>query len=304
MIVNPSIDNNELVRSLASAKRRYNVMNTSSENMQFEPFELSSNKFTIDTNNYSSLINIFSDSVLTVSCSDLNVVSSEEESSIEDEAPPKKKRRSSKNSSNKFRPYQAEKWQERFDELIIFRNEQGHCLVPHTFPANAALARWVKRQRYQYKLLQDGKQSSMTPDRIKILEEINFVWDSHEAAWQERLAELLEFKVENGNCLVPSNCPAQPQLATWVKCQRRQYKLYWEGRPSNMTVERIMILEKHGFEWELRSSSYSKKAAEQEKKALNAFLPLEADGEYGLLMDLLSDAIEDETSLEPNFLDL
>jgi len=296
MIVNPSIDNNELTMSLVSSKRRYNVVNTSSENMLLcEPFELLSNKFITDTNNYSSLINIFSDAFLTLPEPDLNIVSSEGEDSIEDQAPlllpPKEKQRISKNSSNKFRPYQAERWQERFDELIIFRKEQGHCFVPHTYHFNAALARWVKRQRYQYKLLKDGKQASISPDRIKSLEEIGFAWDSHEAAWQERLTELIAFKAKNGNRLVPPNYPAQPQLATWVKCQRRQYKLYWKGRPSNCSVERIMILEQHGFEWELRSSSYSKKSGEQDAKAPNIFLSqVEADGEYGLLMDLLSDS--------------
>jgi hypothetical protein len=276
--------------SLTSAKCRYNVMNAFSESMQFEPFELSSNKFIVGTNNYSSIINISSPTVLTLPEPDLNIVSSEEESFVAEQERPRKKRRSSNNSSSEFRPYQAEKWQERFDELIVFRKEKGHCLVPHTYPSNAALARWVKRQRYQYKLLQVVGKSSMTQDRLDILEEIGFAWDSHEAAWQERLSELLDFKAGNGNCLVPSNYPAQPQLATWVKCQRRQYKLYWEGRPSNITVYRIMILEKHSFEW---LSSYSKKAAGKEAKALNALLPLEADGENGLVVDLMSDLSED-----------
>lgn len=297
MIFDLSIENCDLMTRVESAKRRYNVISTTSDNMnmQFEPYELSSNKFNIEPIN-GSLIHVFADTNLPDPNTDNHIVSSEEESSVDEL--PKKKRRISKNYSNKFRPYQAEKWQERFDELIEFQKEQGHCLVPHTYPSNAALARWVKRQRYQYKLLQEGKQSSMTQDRIKILQDIGFVWDSHEAAWQERLSELLEFKTEYGNCLVPSNCPERPQLATWVKCQRRQYKLYWEGRPSNMTVERIMVLEKNGFEWELRSSSFSKKAAEQEAKALNSLLPLEAEGEYGLLMDFLSDLTdEDDASL-------
>lgn len=298
-MIDQPIDNNQFIVHLESAKRRYNVLNSPNSAsiiqpsmFSMEPLDLHSNRNIIEANN-STLINIFTDGALDFFESDANVVSSEE-SSVEE--PPKKKRRSNKNLPNKFRPYQAEKWQERFNELIEFEQEKKHCLVPHTYPTNPPLARWVKRQRYQYKLLQEGKQSSMTQDRIKILEERGFVWDSHEAAWQERLKELLDYKETNENCLVPSNYPANPQLATWVKCQRRQYKLYWEGRPSNMTVERIMVLEKTGFEWELRSSSYSKKAAEQEAKALNALIPLEADGEYGLLMDLLSDLSEDEAN--------
>lgn len=237
-----------------------------------------------------SLLDVFSEDFDDVA----NVVSSEDECS----QPTRKRRKTSKNSSspNKFRPYQAEKWQERFDELIEFRKTNGNCLVPHTFPANPPLARWVKRQRYQYKLLMEGKQSSMTTDRIRVLEEIGFIWDSHEAAWEDRLRELLEYKKSNGNCLVPSNYPSNPQLATWVKCQRRQYKLYWEGRPSNMTVERIMELEQHGFEWELRSSAYVAKKKEKTQDDKKATVPKD-DGEFDMFMNLLDDLSEGDNDL-------
>jgi Helicase associated domain len=301
MVFNPFLDNAdsfddiEASMHMTSIKRRYNVLNSSTENMRHGtiptfklPDETNSNTFfNIFHENFmpSSICENFSDNI--------NFVSSEEDSFTQDQ--PRKRKRNTLNSSKKFRPYQAEKWQERFEELLKFRKDEGHCLVPHTYPSNPALARWVKRQRYQYKLLQEGKPSSITHDRIKILEDIGFVWDSHEAAWHERLSELMEFKSKRNSCLVPSNYPEQPQLATWVKCQRRQYKLYWEGRPSNMTVERIMILEKIGFEWELRSSSYSNKAAQQEAKALDSMLPLDTDG---LLLDILSDiSDEDDTDL-------
>ena len=36
---------------------------------------------------------------------------------------------------------------------------------------NIGLARWVKRQRYQYKLMVDGKQSTMTAERYVITSE-------------------------------------------------------------------------------------------------------------------------------------
>jgi len=194
---------------------------------------------------------------------------------------PLKKRKSISNTGKttngtKFRPYQAEKWQERFDELINFRKDTDHCLVPHTYPTNPALARWVKRQRYQYGLFQQGKQSSMTSERIEILENIGFVWDSHEAAWQERLKELLDFKKKHGTCAVPSKFPSNPQLSRWVKCQRRQYRLYWEGRPSNMTIERITALKNHGFEWRLRKSKSSEKAFTEEANVLSGLLPSSA----------------------------
>ena len=153
----------------------------------------------------------------------------------------------------RFRPYQAGQWSEKFEELCQYREKMGHCLVPHTFTENLALARWVKRQRYQYKLMLEGKSSTMTEDRVKALEDIGFVWDSQGAAWGDRLHELQNFRAEFHHCNVPSNYCENPRLATWIKCQRRQYKLYMENKPSNMTIFRIQELEKLGFEWELRS---------------------------------------------------
>ena len=154
---------------------------------------------------------------------------------------------------HRFRPYQAGQWAEKFEELVTYKKQTGHCLVPHTYQANLPLARWVKRQRYQYKLMHEGKSSTMTEERVQALEKIGFVWDSQGAAWGERLAELREFRDRFMHCNVPSNFTENPQLATWVKCQRRQYKLHAEGKPSNMTNSRIQQLNTLGFEWELRN---------------------------------------------------
>ena len=128
----------------------------------------------------------------------------------------------------RFKPFHEEKWDQRLNELLHFRRQYGHTLVPHTFHPNPQLARWVKRQRRQYKLLQSGKASTMTADRVVILEDAGFVWDSHEVSWKEKVQELIAYKDKYGNCLVPSSYRDNPQLATWVKCQRRQYKLYGE----------------------------------------------------------------------------
>jgi hypothetical protein len=158
-------------------------------------------------------------------------------------------------SSLKFRAYQAENWTEKFEELIEFRNQYGHCLVPNAFPDNAALAQWVKRQRYQYKLKKEAKRSTMSDERIGALEEIGFVWDSHSAVWEERLNELKLYKTMKGDCNVPSRFGQNRQLAVWVKRQRRQYKFVCEGKASSMTQERISKLMAVGFEWDLRSKS-------------------------------------------------
>lgn len=160
----------------------------------------------------------------------------------------------------RFKAFHEEKWNEHLQQLCEFKSTYGHCLVPHTFPENQHLARWVKRQRRQYKLMLDGtKTSTMTQGRIDILNSEGFIWDSHEVVWQERYRQLIDFRGKHGNCRVPSYCKENPQLASWVKCQRRQYKLFWEGKRSSMSVERTQLLENVGFTWEVRPEILHKK---------------------------------------------
>ena len=66
----------------------------------------------------------------------------------------------------------------------------------------------------------DGKMSTMTDERVVLLEKIGFIWDSHAAAWAEKLHELKDYVRKHGHCNVPSTYPVNPQLATWVKVCR------------------------------------------------------------------------------------
>lgn len=140
-------------------------------------------------------------------------------------------------------------WNYSFQKLLKYREKHGHCLVPCEFDSDPSLARWVKRQRYQYYLMIHRKKSSMTQERVKVLDEIGFIWQAQDALWQERFHELLKFKKEHGHCSVPTTYTSNQKLATWVKFQRRQYRLHLEGRPSYISDERIATLEKHGFQW-------------------------------------------------------
>jgi hypothetical protein len=145
--------------------------------------------------------------------------------------------------------HQSGRWNERFLELRQFRQQYDHCCVPSHWPQNPPLAQWVKRQRYQHKIKKEGQHSTMTEERERLLEELDFVWDSHSAFWQERLNELLAFREKHGHSNVPSKYPENAQLAIWAKCQRRQFKLFCidGSKRSNMTLERISKLARVGF---------------------------------------------------------
>lgn len=94
---------------------------------------------------------------------------------------------------------------------------------------------------------------------MELLNTIGFVWDSHEVSWREKFAALMRYQRVNGDCNVSSANCEDKKLATWVKCQRRQYKLYCDKRGSSMTNERIEELNKIGFSWEIRTLAPRKK---------------------------------------------
>jgi len=167
---------------------------------------------------------------------------------------PKKKKGA---SQKKVRSDYSDLWNLNFQKLLLFRQKHNHCVVPCDYTTDPSLARWVKRQRHLYHLLSKGKKSSLKQDRILMLNNIGFSWDAKDALWQERLKDLNEFKLKHGHCVVPTIFPSNQRLATWVKFQRRQYKLYQESSPSYMTRERIENLNALGFEWTLRSSKHT-----------------------------------------------
>jgi Helicase associated domain len=156
---------------------------------------------------------------------------------------------------------QAASWQLRYQELIVFQQQYGHCLVPHKWPVNLALSTWVKRQRYQFKLKKQGRRSTLTDDRQQALTILGFVFDSHSVIWEERFQELVEFKRVNGHTNVPSTHPNH-RLSVWVQCQRRRRKLMKDNRGDptqqqdsqayQIKKSRAERLQQLGFVWERR----------------------------------------------------
>lgn len=109
------------------------------------------------------------------------------------------------------------KWLLMYDQLRKYKEEHGNTIVPRGYGLNPRLASWVAEQRKQYKLLTDDKQSSITPERIKLLNELGFAWNAQEAAWNRHMDDLKKFKEENGHCHVPLNHERYPKLGLWVK---------------------------------------------------------------------------------------
>jgi hypothetical protein len=116
--------------------------------------------------------------------------------------------------------------------------------------------------RKQYKLLQDGKQSSITPQRISLLSEIDFAWNAQEAAWARHMTDLKKFRKEAGHCHVPLSHDKYPRLGLWVKEQRRHYTLLKQGKQSHMTNKRANKLDKVGFCWDTHEATWLERLRE------------------------------------------
>jgi len=147
-------------------------------------------------------------------------------------------------------------WEERFEEVLEFKNNFGHMRVPQNYKENTALSHWVETQRKEYKKMKDGRRSSMTPEKALRLYQADFFSkfkpkkekirsdEKKKAArakiktWEERFEQLLQFKSEKGHMRVPQNYTENPALGNWVHKQRTEYKKMNEGRSSQVTEEK------------------------------------------------------------------
>lgn len=143
-------------------------------------------------------------------------------------------------------------WNNRYQELREYRAEHGDCLVPANY-ANASLAKWVGQQRFQYKLFTEGKPGGIAQERIDLLNELDFVWNTFDAIWSTRYEELRQYHEQHGNCRVPFEYHENPALASWVVEQRRTYK---QSARDGMPQDRINQLEELGFEWNVQYAKW------------------------------------------------
>lgn len=160
--------------------------------------------------------------------------------------------RQQEDSAHHFNNHQDVLWYTQYQKLIEFKHKFGHCCVPITFIEDEVLARWVKRQRYQCKRYREGNLSATCTWRIQLLDSIGFIWNAHAIAWQEKFNDTKAYAQAYGHCNIASCDPSHARLSTWVKCQRRQYKLFMDGQTSNMTYDRIAALNSIGFVWMAR----------------------------------------------------
>ena len=128
------------------------------------------------------------------------------------------------------------KWYEAYLRLQAYQEKHGLADVPNQWPEDSKLAAWVGNQRQKY------KKNELTSQQIELLEGLGFSWSLRErGTWEDRLAELVEFKNQHGNFDVPTNYPPAPKLRQFIASSHYQY------RTGTLDIDRIMRLEDAGI---------------------------------------------------------
>jgi hypothetical protein len=135
-------------------------------------------------------------------------------------------------------------WSEREAQwLRMYNRLQAHAKVNNGSTEvdkekDKQLATWIDVQRKAY------KKCKLSEERKEFLDELDFVFEPHEARWFESYDKLCQYKEEHNDVLVPAECENDPNLGAWVS---RQRVLYNAGQLSD---NRLKALEKVGFVWD------------------------------------------------------
>ena len=161
----------------------------------------------------------------------------------------------------------SESWNYWYGLLENFKAREDHVNVPSGhLENNHKLGYWVSNQR--------SRKSILTPKQIEKLDQIGFIWDATEYAWEIGLKELKKFKESNGHCLVPTN---HKKIGTWVVGLR--------SRKASHSKERIKVLNELGFIWDIKEAAWEEKfreLSEFEKIHGTCLVPETHSGRNGL----------------------
>lgn len=151
-------------------------------------------------------------------------------------------------------PDLEDRWEKRFQELVVYKAQHGHANVPQNCP----LGKWVKAQREQRNESERAK-AGIRPPRVKPkpcipphreakLTALGLSWYmGHKVlGWDQRYELLREFHAQHGHTNVPQS---NPELGRWACKQRSQYSLRRRGKKNQLTDDRVEKLEALGFAW-------------------------------------------------------
>lgn len=136
-------------------------------------------------------------------------------------------------------------WDSNYLLLVEFYNEHNHIDVPNNFMVgNVNLGKWVQHQRVL------NKKGRLSKEHYEMLDSLGMVWDKIEYRWTYFYNLAKGYYNIYGNLLVPQHYVVNGSyLGVWISNQRQYYK--GNVQNSNLTEERIKLLDEIGMVWSL-----------------------------------------------------
>lgn len=143
-----------------------------------------------------------------------------------------------------------ETWELGYQESLNYKEQYCNVNVSARYktPSGFRLGNWQNNQRGNY------KKNELDNGKIERLEDLGFVWDVLEDAWNKGYQETLKYKEQFGNANAPKmyKTPDGFRLGIWQFYQMSNY------RKGDLDKERIKKLEEIGFIWDVSEESWKR----------------------------------------------
>jgi hypothetical protein len=161
------------------------------------------------------------------------------------------------------RAAKAVPWQERFDALVAFKVKYGHLDVDiSTEGEHRDLKKWVLAQRHHYRKKKSGQKHSLPLEAEEKLRAIGFDFKEESfgssqtaekrTTWDERYADLVEYKKKSGNCNNITSSGTNNEnhaLYHWVSAQRGYWRKKQRGEIHSLSDRKEEMLRDIGFDF-------------------------------------------------------
>ena len=133
-------------------------------------------------------------------------------------------------------------WGKGYQETVKYKQQFGNANAPNRYktPEGFYLGSWQQHQKGNY------KKEELNKEKIKRLEDIGFVWDPLDDAWERGYQETVKLKQQfgNPNALQKYKTPDGFKLGWWQGTQKAAYN---KGKLDKARIKRLEMI---GFAWD------------------------------------------------------
>lgn len=138
------------------------------------------------------------------------------------------------------------RWMVNYNKLLDFYKINNTVKV--TKSIDSKLSRWCDVQRLN--------RDSLSEIQIKLLNDIGFKWNVLDEEFEEKIQELLEYKAEYGDLLIPRRYAENPKLANWV------HRIRNSKDKALLSEYKLNKLNEIGFVWSIEDYNWNLKFKE------------------------------------------